>query len=333
MAASRWAIVLGVFAFLIAVIAFIMVVVAYTNPSVLNRDSTTTTMKPTTDSGSKGGTSGQSGSMGSNTRTPVPSGGSGTGGGQGGSNTQVQKPQPADAPEKIYVFAIGKDWKPYEYLDESTGTVRGLHKDFVNAVCDRMKKRCDFYVSDYGTMWDDSKDSSRGLWDSWYDGTMSWSRTPERLRTYAFLGNLFQVHNNGLFVTKDSITRIDPENHKVGFRKSWAASPQCLKREKKWDVKNVRMYDDFVQLKAALKNGDVDVAMLEQPIPASEGLRQIEGIISCTKGGYALMVRKDEKTNMAWFEEGANAFMKTSEYKQQCYVAKKIHGGDPKCYP
>ncbi|KAI0227503.1 hypothetical protein LSAT2_022027 [Lamellibrachia satsuma] len=321
-----------------------MIVVAYANPSVLDRDGGTT-VTPTSDPGSKGDssgqgvTSGQGGSKVANSGTPAPGGRSDQGGPSGGGSdrnggAQAWKSTSNAAPEKIYLFGIGRDWKPYEYIDEDTGDARGLHKDVVNAVCDNMKKRCDFYMSDYKSMWDASRGYSQGLWDNWYDGSLSWAQTPDRMRSYAFLGDMFRVHTYGLFATQASgITTVDPETHKVGFRKSWAASPQCLKRERNLDVKTTTMYDDFAALKTALKNTQVDVALLELPVPTatSEGIRQIGDAISCTRGGYSLMVRKDSRADMAWFEEGMNAFVKTNQYTNLCFNAKKIHGGDPRC--
>ena len=97
-------------------IRFTNVYMSCVNVSLItNRDNSkaTTTSKPPTDSGSNNGNSGQSGS---NPENPTTGDGSGTGGGQDGGNNQGPKAQPVVAPEKIYLFAIGKDWKPFEYL-------------------------------------------------------------------------------------------------------------------------------------------------------------------------------------------------------------------------
>jgi len=81
---------------------------------ITNSDSkSTTTSKPPTESGSQKGNSGQAGS---NPENPNTGAGSGTGGGQDGGNNQGPKTQLVVAPEKIYLFAVGKDWKPFEYM-------------------------------------------------------------------------------------------------------------------------------------------------------------------------------------------------------------------------
>ena len=66
--------------------------------------------------------------------------------------------------------------------------------------------------------------------------------------------------------------------------------------------------------------------MYTLPLPSSDGLRQIGESVMCSDGGYAVMIRMSRVADMAWFQEGADAFVKTNKYKQLCYVAQRIHG-------
>eukprot|EP00057_Strongylocentrotus_purpuratus_P027536 XP_011682010.1 PREDICTED: uncharacterized protein LOC100889388 [Strongylocentrotus purpuratus] len=244
----------------------------------------------------------------------------------------------------IWTFAIGHDGTNIEYIDDTTGTLRGFHVDIVDAVCAQANKDCRLVWDVYENCWDsEAGQRSRGgfgLMARWYDACTGWFNTYERALTVQF-SDEFRLGLSGTFyVRPGNPDSFDPTNirsdQKIGFGSGWASDEYCLARNTD-TIQGVPLatsqlmhYATSGALKSAILDGDVAAGFSNTNLYAGDNTVETVGqiITNCVKGGGSMMSRMDSSVNV-WWNKAFAAIKDTDVYTQICDRAATNHGHMP----
>ncbi|XP_071478589.1 uncharacterized protein [Diadema antillarum] len=244
--------------------------------------------------------------------------------------------------EKIWTFASGHYDVNLEYLDESSGTIKGYNIDIVNAVCKIANKNC-VIVEDssrcVSTKSDGTTLGGEGLLGRWYDACAGWGITKTRSRVFGFTKPYSKLSRVGIYVanTTTNFDWRDLRDVTVGFVSAFSSDARCLAN-----------YDDIIQgaglsdsqtryfpslddLVAAVIDGTVKAAFCYDE-PQMAKLRRVTADNfenRCALGGYGMMARKDNSDFFEWWNAAFDKLITTTEYRLICEDLKNAHGHKP----
>ncbi|XP_072027428.1 uncharacterized protein, partial [Amphiura filiformis] len=241
--------------------------------------------------------------------------------------------------DKIWTFAIGHDGTNLEYIEDTTGTLRGFHVDIVNAVCTIANKNCRLVWDIYRNCWtSQAGERARGglgMMSGWYDACTGWFNTYDRALTVDFT-TAFRKPLMGVFYVKngnpDGFQWTDLTGKQIGILDGWAQDEHCLARKSDiitgvpLETSQIVHYVTIEAGVAAVNNGDV-AALFANTNQDSRGLQVVSDELSCTKDGGCMMFRKDARI-AAWWNPAFERLKETT-YRDICARVDKDHGAQP----
>ncbi|KAJ8030913.1 hypothetical protein HOLleu_27460 [Holothuria leucospilota] len=247
--------------------------------------------------------------------------------------------------EKIWIFQIGHYVGNTQYLDESSGTIKGYNVDVVNAVCQLANKNCALVWDLYENCWDSQVGQrargGKGLMGSWYHACVGWANTRDRARTYLFSSSFEKSLSPAYFVKKGGSFDFFPNfsGKKVGILDGWSVDEHCLARYNdvtgfdETDVMQVTHYGSEDDIIAALSSDTIDVAFVPRT-PYFDMSQMVEytgepGEDLCVIGGPAMMMRKDQFELRTWWDAFFEKLIATSQYNDICDNVEETHGDQP----
>ncbi|XP_001192880.2 uncharacterized protein LOC755972 [Strongylocentrotus purpuratus] len=242
--------------------------------------------------------------------------------------------------DDVWTFAIGHDGSNVEYLDRTSGTLRGFHVDIVNAVCAQANKNCRLVWDVYGNCWNsragEQARGGPGLMGGWYDACTGWFNTYERAITFKFTNPLRKKINGQFVVKQGNPSNFDPTSigstQKLGFGDGWSTDEHCLARNSDTisgvplDSSQVVHYSTREQLIAAILNDEVVAGFSNAHTLLDSGLQQIgPDITNCQRAGGSIMTRM-QSTLPDWWNPAFDALKANGAYKDICAKIDNEHG-------
>lgn len=241
--------------------------------------------------------------------------------------------------EVTWTFGFGRDAVPYEFLDAETGEMQGFGVDITRAACEYAGKKCEFIgYKDYNLCWNGETSMAHGLSNRYFDACVNWFRTMDRDLVYGHSTRFAQEPAAYVYAKKDqNINENDimiANNYKVSIRSSWYTDAACLRKDGiNVDDKNIVFSNSPASQAAQLRNGEVDLAFIENDaIDASGEFQRVGAVHRCSLGGVGIMVRKDMTKLLNWLNPAIAAVVASDDYARLCYIAKKAYGADPMCF-
>ncbi|XP_071488008.1 uncharacterized protein [Diadema antillarum] len=241
---------------------------------------------------------------------------------------------------EVWKFAIGHDGTSVEYIDDTTGTLRGFHVDIVNAVCAEAKKTCRLVWDIYSNCWtSEAGQKSRGgvgLMSGWYDACTGWFNTHERALTFQFTAALRKPYNGVFYVKPGNPGGFDPTNiradQRIGFGDGWSQDEHCLARNSDaitgvpLDPSQILHFKTLAEIVAAVKSNQIDAAFVNENCLGDQ-LEQLGDLIitNCNRGGAAMMAPKDS-TLSTWWNPAFEAIRQSGVYADICARIDTEHG-------
>ncbi|XP_041463029.1 arginine-binding periplasmic protein-like [Lytechinus variegatus] len=248
--------------------------------------------------------------------------------------------------DRVWTFAIGHYGINREYLDESSGTIKGYNVDIINAVCNIANKNCQLIYDDYERCWSSTAGNrprgGEGLLGRWYDACTGWGINYDRSRTFAFTKSYSKTPGVGIYVA-NATTNFDWTNlsgRTIGFMNGFSSDEHCLARyaddliqgsKLSASANQIIYYQTLEELVAAVINRDVDAAFCYgEPLLSQLKLVTPSSFPNrCALGGFGMMTRKDNTAFVTWWNDAFDKLVNTHQYRMICQDLKEAHGHIP----
>ncbi|XP_014662490.1 PREDICTED: histidine-binding periplasmic protein-like [Priapulus caudatus] len=240
--------------------------------------------------------------------------------------------------KKKWLFAIGHDYSPFEYVNEQ-GYTDGFNKDLISAVCQQAGMQCSTVYLEYPQCWNGipGKHPVPGpaLMDNWVDACTGWYVSQERLNSIAY-STAFMKSIEANFLVKKSDNSFNPNDLRgrtVGFLDGWVNDEKCLLRQNNianndLAVAQVKHYTHSGESYKALDNNEI--AGLFHSLDATVDLNKYKWVgarYSCMIKGLSMMTKKDSLLAQ-WWDPAFNMVKEKGIYNQICKEAPKKHAGN-----
>ncbi|XP_014666167.1 PREDICTED: uncharacterized protein LOC106808106 [Priapulus caudatus] len=241
--------------------------------------------------------------------------------------------------DKLWMFAIGHDFSPYEYQNDQ-GYTQGFNVDLIDAVCREAGVKCSTVYDDYNNCWNGVPGKhplpGPGLMGRWYDACTGWSQHASRLNSVGFTNPWTGTGKPSFMILKnnpDGFNNRDVTGKKIGFLDGWIGDENCLTRQtaisgNQLTLGQIKHYKDLADAMKAMQSKEIAALFHSTGITYDQARYEFIGVesdyTSCTIAGLSMMTRKDSALAM-WWNPAFGRIKEKGIFQRICEDATKNH--------